>query len=444
MGIVIHKILPKSCILFLSLVLIWIQVLPSYGNNRYVCFKKEEAKTDSTKELEDSNLYAKAAVLMDAQSGRILYGKNQDEILPMASTTKIMTCIVALENMDMEQTLQISQKAASMPDVQLNAKEGDFFYIKDLLYSLMLESHNDSAVAIAEAVGGSVENFAAMMNKKAKEIGCKNTYFITPNGLDAKNETGIHSTTAAELAKIMAYCVNQSSKRDLFLEITSTLSYMFHNIVKKEDGSWANGNKNYLCNNHNAFLQMMEGAKSGKTGFTGNAGYCYVGYVEKGEMKLVAVVLACGWPPHKTRKWSDVRKLMEYGIENYTYKKFPTVQVSQLGKISVRNSQKGLFSQDEYLKLDIQGESIDDEQAEWGGVLMRDSEEIKIEINLPKTMTAPVKNGEHVGDIVYSLNGDIYRKETVFVKENVYRIDYKYCLVNVIQRFLLSISNKKS
>ena len=135
---------------------------------------------------------------------------------------------------------------------------------------------------------------------------------------------------------------------------------------------------------------------------------------------------------------------MEYGIENYTYKKFPTVQVSQLGKISVRNSQKGLFSQDEYLKLDIQGESIDDEQAEWGGVLMRDSEEIKIEINLPKTMTAPVKNGEHVGDIVYSLNGDIYRKETVFVKENVYRIDYKYCLVNVMQRFLLSISNKKS
>ena len=103
----------------------------------------------------------------------------------MASTTKIMTLIVTLENANLEDTVEVSSYAASMPDVQLNIREGEQYRLKDLTYSLMLESHNDSAVAIAEHVGGSVEKFASMMNKKAREIGCKDTYFITPNGLDA-------------------------------------------------------------------------------------------------------------------------------------------------------------------------------------------------------------------------------------------------------------------
>ena len=134
---------------------------------------------------DEVKLYAKSAVLMDATTGRVLYGKNENEILPMASTTKIMTCILALEYGNEEDLVTFSKNAASMPKVHLGAKQGEQFYLKDLLFSLMLESHNDSAVAIAEHIGGSVEGFAEMMNQKARDLNCNATYFITPNGLDA-------------------------------------------------------------------------------------------------------------------------------------------------------------------------------------------------------------------------------------------------------------------
>lgn len=163
---------------------------------------------------EELQLYAQAAVLLDADSGRVLYGKNENEVLPMASTTKIMTCIVALEYGNVDDIIEVSAYAASMPKVKLYVKQGEKYRLGDLLYSLMLESHNDSAVVIAEAIGGSIEGFAEMMNQKARDIGCYDTYFITPNGLDAiVNETGkIHSTTARDLAKIMAYCVKDSAE----------------------------------------------------------------------------------------------------------------------------------------------------------------------------------------------------------------------------------------
>ena len=163
-------------------------------------------------------LRARAAVLMDGDTGRILYGKNQDQTLPMASTTKIMTCILALENASLDDVVEVSSYAASMPDVQLNIREGEQYRLEDLLYSLMLESHNDTAAAIAEHVAGTREAFADMMNQKARDIGCRDTFFITPNGLDAEDpDTGrIHSTTAAELAGILRYCLFQSPEREGF------------------------------------------------------------------------------------------------------------------------------------------------------------------------------------------------------------------------------------
>ena len=122
-------------------------------------------------------LRARAAVLMDGDTGRILYGKNQDQTLPMASTTKIMTCILALENASLDDVVEVSSYAASMPDVQLNIREGEQYRLGDLLYSLMLESHNDTAAAIAEHVAGTREAFADMMNQKARDIGCRDTFF---------------------------------------------------------------------------------------------------------------------------------------------------------------------------------------------------------------------------------------------------------------------------
>ena len=146
----------------------------------------------------------------------------------------------------------------------------------------MLESHNDSAVAIAESVSGNVNSFANLMNEKAKEIGCNNTYFVTPNGLDASNEGNAHSTTAADLAKIMKYCISESKKSEEFLEITGTKDYTFSDVEKKHT---------YHCYNRNSLLTMMEGAFSGKTGYTGKAGYCYVGALERdGRMFIVSLL----------------------------------------------------------------------------------------------------------------------------------------------------------
>ena len=158
-------------------------------------------------ESEPNQLFATAACLMDGDTGRVLFGKRETDPMAMASTSKIMTCILALENAGPDTEVLISDRAASMPEVKLHAGKGEKYRLEDLLYSLMLESHNDSAAAIAEAVGGSVENFADMMNRKAAELGCEDTYFLTPNGLDAKERKSgkIHSTTAADLARILRY-----------------------------------------------------------------------------------------------------------------------------------------------------------------------------------------------------------------------------------------------
>ena len=174
-----------------------------------------------------NNLYARSAVLMDGDSGRVLFGKNEQEVLPMASTTKIMTCILVLELASPEELCEVSEKAASQPQVHLGMRSGESYYLKDLLYSMMLESHNDSAVCVAEHVGGTVEDFARLMNKKAAQIGCEHTHYVTPNGLDGEDKNGAHSTTAADLAKVMRYCISQSEKSEEFLTITRTAQYSF-------------------------------------------------------------------------------------------------------------------------------------------------------------------------------------------------------------------------
>ena len=190
-------------------------------------------------------LYSTGAVLMDADSGRVLFAKNGKEPYAMASTTKIMTCILALELGEPEQIVTFSDYAASMPDVQMNARAGEQYYLEDLLYSTMLESHNDSAAAVAEAIAGDVESFARLMDKKAESIGCKMTNFVTPNGLDDIDEEGEHRTTAEELAMILRYCTTISSKAKDFIKITGTKAYEFQEI---------NGKRYVSCNNHNALL----------------------------------------------------------------------------------------------------------------------------------------------------------------------------------------------
>ena len=189
--------------------------------------------TATEQESEPNQLFATAACLMDGDTGRVLFGKRETDPMAMASTTKIMTCILALENGQEQTVATASAKAAAAPKVHLGVREGEQFLLGDLLYSLMLESHNDAAVMIAETIGGSVEEFASLMNEKAAAIGCTDTHFVTPNGLDASDAGGDHHTTAADLARIMRYCVWISPKAAQFLAVTQTRSYTFWDLEKK-------------------------------------------------------------------------------------------------------------------------------------------------------------------------------------------------------------------
>ncbi len=353
---------------------------------------------------DDLKLYAQAAVLMDADSGRVLYGKNPKEVLPMASTTKIMTCILALEYGSLEDEVEVSAYAASMPKVKLYVRQGEKYRLRDLLYSLMLESHNDSAVVMAEAVGGSVEGFAVMMNQKARDIGCYDTYFITPNGLDAVvNDSGkIHSTTAADLAKIMAYCVTDSPAREEFLEITRTISYDFTN---------AEGSRNFHCNNHNAFLGMMQEALSGKTGFTNNAGYCYVGAVTSEGRTFTVALLACGWPNNRSYKWSDMKKLAAYGMEHYQYRDlYENKEFQAIPVINGITGEQGT----PYEKVSVP--VVLEDHEETLPYLLGEEDRVEVKTQVAKTLTAPIEDHTEVGEVSYYLNGQLIKRYAVYTK----------------------------
>lgn len=376
---------------------------------------------------DELGLYAQSAVLMDALSGRILYGKNEELARPMASTTKIMTCIIALENGNLSDAVEASQNAAAQPKVHLGVFCGQAFRLEDLLYSLMLESHNDAAVMIAEHVGGSVEGFAALMNQKARDLGCGDTFFITPNGLDASveenGEKKEHSTTAADLARIMDYCIETSPKRDEFMKITGTQSYFFTDLK---------GGRSYHCNNHNALLSMMDGAFSGKTGFTGGAGYSYVGALKDGDRTFTIALLGCGWPPHKAYKWSDARKLFDYGKSHFQYRDvfqdmdFPEIPVDQ--GIPSSGNLKDPVMAGVSLKLEDGEKSLK--------LLMGEDEEITVSTEVPRRLLAPLKEGQAVGTVTYRLNGETVKAYPVYVTQGVKRLSFSWCLLRALRLFI--------
>lgn len=369
---------------------------------------------------EPQKLYAQSAVLMDAESGRVLFEKNGNEVMAMASTTKIMTCILALEKGNMEDVVAVTELAAAQPKVHLGMKAQEKFYLKDLLYSLMLESHNDSAVAIAEHLAGSVDAFANLMNEKADEIGCKNTYFITPNGLDEEDEKGFHSTTATDLAAIMSYCILESPKKEEFLSITATSSHSFSNLAKS---------RTFSCNNKNYFLGMMEGAISGKTGFTNKAGYCYVGAVERDERTFVVALLACGWPNNKNYKWQDTKELMEYAIENYTYR--DVYEEIDLPEIKVEGGipENGSMYEDAYVRLTV---NCDDDGLK---LLLRGDEEVEVKTQIEKDLKAPVLKGTEVGKVSYYLEGEKVEEYPIILERSVEEKTLPWYFRKVAERY---------
>lgn len=378
--------------------------------------------------LKSNELYALSACLMDADSGRVLYDKNADEVRAMASTTKIMTLIVALEYANEDDIVTVSPYAASMPDVQLNIMAGEQYRLGDLYYAMMLESFNDVAVTIAEYIGECyalnqddrtantdikarsyddskkyVHTFAKLMNEKAKELGCENTYFITPNGLDAEDENGKHSTTAKELAVIASYAI----KNERFNDIIGTRQYSFCEV---------NGTRNCSAYNKDAFLNQMNGAFGIKTGFTGNAGYCFVGALKSDGRTFISVVLGSGWPSNRTYKWKDTRKLMEYGINNF----FPRAVFSTIKNYKDVMVKDGM---EESTSTCIAGEL---------SLILCDADDVRVVYELEDYIDAPVSAGDVVGKAIIYVNGQRMGSFPITAAAAVERANYMWYLKRLL------------
>ena len=363
------------------------------------CFCRAAFQADEEETPEElAQLYARSAVLMDADSGRVLFEKDGKTARPIASTTKIMTCILALEEGKPDLVCSVSEKAASQPEVRLGVREGETYLLEDLLYSLMLESHNDSAVVIAENTAGSVEAFAGLMNKKSEEIGCQDTYFITPNGLDASDEGGTHSATAEDLARILRYCIMESPKREAFLTVTRTDSYSFTDL---------SGQRSFSLQNHNAFLSMMEGALTGKTGFTADAGYCYVCAYKDNDRTFIVALLACGWPDNKTYKWSDAKHLLDYARASYT--KQDILICPKVFNIKIKNGSKS--------SIDI----LFDKKL---SACISDNDNVEVVYNIPSSIAAPVNNECIIGNVCVNINDKEIQRYNIYCNENIKKVSF--------------------
>lgn len=375
-------------------------------------------------EEEELQLYAQSAVLMDADSGRILYAKDNENPMANASTTKILTCILALEYGDLESVASASAEAASQPAVHMGVYEGEEYYLEDLLYALMLESYNDSAVIIAEHISGSVEEFTELMNQKAIELGCTDTYFVTPNGLDGEDDGGTHHTTASDLALIMRYCIMESSKQEEFLKITQTSSYFFQSI---------DGSRSYECYNHNTLLETMSDAISGKTGYTNDAGYCYVGAIENEGRTFIITLLACGWPSNRTYKWLDAEVLFSYGKNNYFYETIESSEYLDLLDLSI------LVDLPVYNGKSLEDDPTSDliiEPSDSITILKREDEEINLEVNTIACLFAPIEEDTLVGSIIYTLEGETLKIDSIKTVETIEEATIQWNIIQKLKEFL--------
>ena len=354
------------------------------------------AKTSVPNEL--SSLHAKAAILMDGDNQRVLFGKDEEKELPMASTTKIMTCLYAIEHGNLSDKVTFSRRAASAPKVRLGAKSGSQFLLSDLLYALMLESYNDVAVAIAEHIGGSVEQFCADMTQEARDYGCYHTSFETPNGLDSAK----HYTTCHDLTLLTCLAL----KNDNFCKIIKEQSF---SIKELKNG------QSYSLNNKNLFLTSYNGAIGVKTGYTNNAGYCFVGAVKKDGHYLISVVLGSGWYPNRRYKWEDTKKLMDYGMKNYNKKEISLSQGIP-AKLPVKDGRKSTctLSIPKPVSLNVSP-----------------AEKTKCIISLPASLSAPVQKGTAVGSVVLYIDSKPYRSYPIYATQNIKKLTFSYCYKKV-------------
>ena len=340
-------------------------------------------------------LNSRKCVVYDRISKTIIYGKNENVKSAMASTTKIMTAIVVLENTDLNQEVVVSKKAGGTGGSRLGLRAGDKVRIEDLLYGLMLRSGNDAAVALAEHVGGSVQGFAELMNNKAVELGLKCTHFVTPHGLDDSN----HYTTALELAKLSDYAMcNEKFAKIVGTKITTIT---------------VNGIPRQIANT-NELLGVLNGVVGIKTGFTNNAGRCLVTETKRNGMDIITVVLGADTKKFRTQ---DSVKLIEYTCAKYKMKnieekiqeEFENWKNINAGRISIKKAK-----QNEKLNLTIKEINIKQLPLKEGQI-----EKIQYQINCLTQFDAPVENNIKIGTILVKIDEKIIESIDIVNTEKI-------------------------
>lgn len=368
----------------ISLILIFSILFPIY------CFADEENIEEAeeipelveatTNSAEEPNINSRSAIVFDRNSKEVIYGKDENTKKKMASTTKIMTCIVVLEKGELTDTVIVSKNAAGTGGSRVGLKTGDKATVQDLLYGLMLCSGNDAAVALAEHVGGSVEGFAELMNAKAKELNLSNTNFVTPHGLD--NES--HYTTAYELAIMADYGL----KNKTFRSIVGT-----KNITININGKPRN------LNNTNELLGSVAGVYGVKTGFTNGANRCLVSSCKRDNLDIITVVLGADTKKFRTQ---DSLKLINYAMNNYKDINVEKQINEEFEKWKKENKSSLYINKGIKENAEVELEKIENKY-----ITIKNTQEnnIKIEINNIKKYEAPLTKGTVIGVVTVNVKG---------------------------------------
>lgn len=358
---------------------------------------------EKTDELE-KNLSSEAVLLMETSTGKVVYEKNGYEKKYPASTTKIMTAILAIEHCNLNETATASEFAInSVPSgySTANIQIGETLSVKDLLYALMLQSANESAVILAEHVSGSQEAFANLMNEKAKELGCKNTHFINPNGIHNEN----HYTTAYDLALITQYAMKNQTFRDIVKTTSFTLPAT--TSYPSESRTYANTNNLIIYDARNRpdnyYYKYATGVK---TGYTSAAKNCLVASAEKNGIEYISVVLGASITYESTgsvsHRYVDTISLFDYAFDNFSFRKLKSAN-NLIKTIKIENGKKDENSLDLLIASDVNSlVSLDNK-----------STQIDPDITLKEGLSAPITKGDIVGTISYKVEGINYTTDLI-------------------------------
>lgn len=340
-------------------------------------------------------LSARSAVLYQPEIDKFVVSKNAEERLPMASTTKIMTALIALESSNFDESVEIDDSAIGVEGSSAYLRRGDVLTMEELLYALLLQSANDAAVAIACHIGGDVEGFADMMNEKAKKLGLLDTHFTNPHGLDSDE----HYTTARDLAII----ASEALKNPDFKRIVSTYKKTFSTEERI---------RTYV--NHNKLLRMYDGCIGIKTGFTKKSGRCLVGAAEKDGLTFISVTLDA------PSDWSDHRKMLDFGFEKYE-KLCISESFDHVYKIPIVDGEKN-----ELTVANTSGAEI---------IHLRDGGEIDEQIKLVRYAIAPLERGDILGEIIYIENGKEVARVPLVATESIRKQEKTGLLGKILSLF---------